>query len=100
MKDLLNKSSDLSRTSLQDLKKILSIIKLESLVTAIDNPDEEGNIEVEIPYFGKVVVSEDFDFEFIPETSFKKDVFGIRQDPDKFLTNELKKLLKLGENNG
>lgn len=97
MRNLLNDVSDLSRTSLQDLKKILSIMKLEALIKGIENVSEDRTTEIEIPLFGKILVSSDFDFEFLPDSTFKKDVHSMKQDPENYLTVELKKLLKIGE---
>lgn len=97
MKDLLNKASDLSRTSLQDLKKTLTIIRLVALIESMENSSEDGTTEIEIPLFGKILISKDFDFEFIPDPALKKDAYSIRQDPDNFLKTELRKLLKIGE---
>lgn len=99
MKDLLNKTSDLSRTSLQDLKKTLAILRLVSLMEAMEGLNEDGSMEIEIPLFGKILISKDFDFEFIPDSGLKKDAYNIRQEPDNFLKAELKKLLKIGDTN-
>lgn len=95
MKNLLNKISDLSRTSLQDVKKFLNICRLTTLMGYIENLDEEGNSFIEIPSFGKIKVSSEMDFEFIPTTELKKEVFSIKQNPNTFLKNELRKVFQI-----
>ncbi len=99
MKDLMSDVTDLSRASLPEIKNILDLSRLLSLINFMNEEDEEGNSYVEIPTMGKILVSKDFDFEFIPNQSFKKEIFGIRQNPRNFLRNELKKVLKIGEVN-
>lgn len=99
MKDILSKTADLNRTTLQDLKKIFSIVKLLALVDSVNTEDEEGNSYIDIPFFGKIKVNEDLDFEFIPDLELKKDIFCVKQNPEKFLKKELKKLLKIEEAN-
>lgn len=98
MKDLLNSVSDLGRISVSDLKQVLTLIRLVSLIYAVRGM-ENSKLTIDIPSFGKVTVTEDFDFEFVPDAELKKDVFGIKQDPNFFLKNELKKILNIGENN-
>lgn len=98
MKDLLSKVADISRVSLQDLKKVFTITKMLSIIDSMDSEDDLGNIYIEIPYFGKIKTSADFDFEFILDMDIKKDIFSIKQDPEKYLKKELKKLLKIEDN--
>lgn len=95
MKDLLSKVADISRVSLQDLKKVFTITKMLSIIESIDSEDEKENTYIDIPYFGKIKVTADFDFEFILDINLKKDIFNAKQDPEKYLKKELKKLLKI-----
>lgn len=98
MKDILSKVASLSRTSLQDLKKIFSITKTLTIIDSINTEDEDKNSFIEIPYFGRLQINKDLDFEFIPDINLKKDIFIAKQDPEKYLKKELKKLLKIEDN--
>lgn len=98
MKDILSKVASLSRTSLQDLKKIFSTTKTLTIIDSINTEDEEENSYIEIPYFGRIQINKDLDFEFIPDINLKKDIFTAKQDPEKYLKKELKKLLKIEDN--
>ena len=91
----LNKVSVLNRMTVQDLKKTLGLIRLVTLIDCVNLVDEDGNSYVDVPLFGKIMITKDLDFEFIPETNFKKDVFDIKRDPELFLKKELKTLLKI-----
>ena len=98
MKDTLSKVSDLVRISLHDLKKSFSLLKLVSLIDAMNRQSEDSedqSIVIDIPVFGKLKITDDFDFIFIPDIDFKKDVYQVKQNPELFLKKELKKLLKL-----
>lgn len=99
MKETLSKVSDLTRISLHDLKKAFTLLKLVSLISAInsqaDNENSSSDIYIDIPVFGKVKINEDMDFDFIPDVDFKKDIYQIRQNPENFLIKELKKVLKI-----
>ena len=75
-------------------------MRLVALTDAIEVLDEDSKtLKIEIPQFGTVVVNEDCDFEFIPDSAFKKDVFGLKQNSSGFLKNELKKIFKIGDSN-
>lgn len=103
MKDTLCKVSDLVRISLHDLKKSFSLLKLVSLIDAMNRQSEDSDdqsIVIDIPVFGKLKITDDFDFIFIPDIDFKKDVYQVKQDPELFLKKELKKLLKLSDKKG
>ena len=101
MKEPLSKVSDLTRISLHDLKKAFLLLKLVSLITAIntqaDSKDPNSDICIDIPVFGKIKINEDMDFDFIPDVDFKKDIYQIRQNPESFLIKELKKVLKISD---
>lgn len=97
MKDLLSNISDLSRMPLTDLKELLNLIKLASLIYAIDSDENSSeNLSIEIPTFGKIVVNENFDFDFVPDADFKKMIYTLKSSPSRFLENELKKVLNIG----
>lgn len=103
MKDTLSKVSDLVRISLHDLKKSFSLLKLVSLIDAMNRQSENSedqSIVIDIPVFGKLKITDDFDFIFIPDIDFKKDVYQVKQNPELFLKKELKKLLKLSDKKG
>lgn len=106
MKDSLGKVSDLTRISLHDLKKSFSLLKLTALQTAINEQlsAEEGegvpDIVIDIPMFGKIKITDDLDFNFVPDVDFKKDVYQAKQNPDLFLKRELKKILKVTDKKG
>lgn len=103
MKDTLSKVSDLVRISLHDLKKSFSLLKLVSLIDAMNRQSEDSedqSIVIDIPVFGKLKITDDFDFIFIPDIDFKKDVYQVKQNPELFLKKELKKLLKLSDKKG
>lgn len=103
MKDTLSKVSDLVRISLHDLKKSFSLLKLVSLIDAMNRQPEDSDdqsIVIDIPVFGKLKITDDFDFIFIPDIDFKKDVYQVKQNPELFLKKELKKLLKLSDKKG
>lgn len=103
MKDTLSKVSDLVRISLHDLKKSFSLLKLVSLIDAMNRQSEDSDdqsIVIDIPVFGKLKITDDFDFIFIPDIDFKKDVYQVKQNPELFLKKELKKLLKLSDKKG
>lgn len=95
MKDLLGKVSDLTRTSLQDLKKIYTVSRLVSLVDAIDTENPEEDTVVTIPLYGKIIITKDLDFSFIPDSELRRDTFNLKQNPENYLKKELKKLLKI-----
>lgn len=97
MKDLLSKVSDLSRASPQEIKNLAGITRLVALMDFVDSEDEKGDSFVEIPTIGKIKITQDMDFEFIPLSSFRKEIFGIKQNPKNFLKNELRKLLGINE---
>ena len=78
--NILNKVSVLNRMTVQDLKKTLGLIRLVTLIDCVNLVDEDGNSYVDVPLFGKIMITKDLDFEFIPETNFKKDVFDIKRD--------------------
>lgn len=98
MKNQMSKISDLSRVSLQDVKNLFNVTRLVTLIDFIKNMDENGDSYIEIPTFGKILISKDLDFEFLPSTDLKKEVYGILQNPNNFLKNELKKVFNIGEN--
>ena len=97
--NIMNDISTLSRVSVQELKKIASITRLVMLSSTINtsDPGNQKDIVVEIPTIGKILVNEDFDFEFVPTTDFKRELLGIKQDPNNFLKTELKKVFNIGE---
>ena len=91
----LSKVSILNRMTIQDLKRTLSLVRLVTIIDCINSVDEDDNSIVEIPFFGKIVITKELDFEFIPDNSLRKDIFEIKKNPDSFLKTELKKLLKI-----
>lgn len=97
MKDTISKISDLSRISVQNLKKLINITRLVSLIDAINNTEEDKDTFVELPGFGKLRVTKDMDFYFIPDIDLKKDIYSIKNDPEFFLKKELKRLLDIDE---
>lgn len=97
MKDTISKISDLSRISVQNLKKLINITRLVSLIDAINNTEEDKDTMVDLPGFGKLKVTNDLDFYFIPDIDLKKDIYNIKNDPEFFLKRELKKLLEIDE---
>lgn len=99
MKDTLRKVSDLARISLQDLKQTFDLLKLVSLIDAMnrmsDEESSDNSLSLDIPMFGKLEVSKDFDFTFIPTVDFKKEIYQVQQNPEEYLKQKLKTLLKL-----
>lgn len=99
MKETINKLSDLTRISPTELRRVFSLLRLITSIEAINNRESENDkMKLEIPTFGEIVVSEDLDFEFIPDMDFKKDLYQIKQNPEEFLKRELEKTLKLFRN--
>lgn len=95
MINALNEISMLSRMSVQDLKSLLGIARLVFLTNFIENTDEKGNSFIDIPTVGKIIVTEDYDFEFIPAIEFKKEIYNLKQNPNNFIKDELKKLFHI-----
>ena len=56
----------------------------------------KDDLVLAIPGYGKIVVTEDFEFSFTPTAEFKKEVIGIRKNGTNFLRAELKKLFGIG----
>ena len=101
---MLSKVSDLSRVPLHDLKRIFGLLRLlmlQELITdqmnETESDDESG---VEIPTLGKLKITKDLDFEFLPNVDFRKDAYLASQNPETFLKRELKKILKLTDKKG
>ncbi len=98
MKDVLNKTMTISRTSLTDLRKIFTITRTVALADSInEDSDVNTDLKIDIPLFGTVTVNKDFDFEFTPCPELRKDVYTLRQNPNTFFKNELKKIFKIGD---
>lgn len=76
------------------------LLRLKALVNAMNTQDESKDLIIDIPYFGRLKTTEDFDFIFIPDSDLKKDIYQVRQNPTVFLNKELKKLLKLEDKKG
>lgn len=99
MKDSLSKVSDLTRISLQDLKKVFNILKLVDLMSTMN--EESDEIHIEVPMFGTILINpNNWDFSFVPEDTFKKEIFSAYMEPENFLKKKLKECLKLVENEG
>lgn len=97
MSNSLNEISTLSRTSVQDLKNLLSIARLVLLTNFIEDTDDQGNSVIDIPTVGRIVVTDDFDFEFTPTIEFKKELYNLKQNPNNFIKDELKRLFHIEE---
>lgn len=99
MRDALSKVSDLARISLCDIKKSFLLLRLVSFIDAMNREDEKDEtsteLSMDIPTFGKLKITEDFDFVFVPDMDFKKDAYQVMQNPEAFLKKELRKLLKI-----
>lgn len=96
-KDFFRNVTNLSRVSINDLKRLLSLIRVVSLTEATDAVKEGGDLIIEVPPFGQIYVNKNLDFEFKPDTDLKKDVFEVQQNPEKFLKKELTRLFNIGE---
>ena len=76
------------------------LLRLKVLINAMNTMDDSKDLIIDIPYFGRLKTTEEFDFIFIPDSDLKKDIYQIRQNPNAFLNKELKKLLKLEDKKG
>jgi len=95
-KDFYRNVTNLSRVTANDLKRLLSIIRVVSLTEATDAVKEGGDLIIEVPPFGQIYVNKDLDFEFKPDANLKRDVFEVQQNPEKFLKKELVRLFNIG----
>ena len=95
MKDTLAKTADITRLTVQDLKKTLQTLKLISLMEALNGQTDSENLKINIPYFGEIEISKDFDISFRLNDDLRRDVYLMNQNPEYFLKKELSKLLKL-----
>lgn len=95
MKDTLAKTADITRLTVQDLKKTLQTLKLISLMEALNSQTDDENLKINIPFFGEIEISKDFDISFRLNDDLRRDVYLMNQNPEYFLKKELSKLLKL-----
>lgn len=96
MKSLNSKVSTLSRAPVSLVSEVTDLQRLLSLMTYMKSIGDDGTGEIAIPGYGKIVVTENFEFSFTPTAEFKKEVIGIRKNGINFLRAELKKLFGIG----